>query len=220
MIPASGAGGPGFKSRLSPNYFFNSTTLTIDQSKHIKHQTNKHLTHLSTGCHGLLWCGCGIVELFGTMRAHWTEGMYSALNCTLYGRQQLVDQLSFVQIGVFGFRLDIVFAMGNHDLKDIFDQLPYIEGHPLIIPFDIHWVWQSHGGNIWPRLAKATRNEKELDLYGSCSGLWKPQDIHSKSSPLRIQTPSLTTTTPNLTIFYTMETQRRNGLFHGEVRIL
>ena len=66
--------------------------------------------------------------------------------CTPYGydvrtecvgvQQKIVDHLSFLlQIGVSGFRVDIAFAMWDHDLKVIFDQLPDIAigGRPFIV---------------------------------------------------------------------------------------
>ena len=104
-------------------------------------------------------------------------------------QQKIVEHLSFLlQIGVSGFRMDIAFAMWDHDLKVIFNQLPDIAigGRPFIV-HELYnnkpsWTYTEFGRAIeatyGPRLTKAIRKEKNLELLGSGSGLWKPQDDH------------------------------------------
>ena len=119
--------------------------------------------------------------------------------CTGYGydvktesvrvQQKIVEHLSLLlQIGVSGFRVDVAFAMWDHDLKTIFDQLPDIAigGRPFIV-HELYnnkpsWTYTEFGRGIeatyGQRLTKAIRKDKNLELLGSGSGLWKPQDDH------------------------------------------
>ena len=117
--------------------------------------------------------------------------------CTPYGfdvkteslrvQEKIIEHLStLIEMGVAGFRVDISFAMWEKDLKAIIDQLPDIAigGRPFIVhelynnkPY---WTYTEFGRAIedtyGKRLTKAIRTDRNLQLLGSESGLWKPQD--------------------------------------------
>ena len=117
--------------------------------------------------------------------------------CTPYGfdvktesprvQEKIIEHLStLIEMGVAGFRVDISFAMWEEDLKAIIDQVPDISigGRPFIVhelynnkPY---WTYTEFGRAIedtyGKRLTQAIRTDKNLQLLGSESGLWKPQD--------------------------------------------
>ena len=102
-------------------------------------------------------------------------------------QEKIIEHLStLIEMGVAGFRVDISFAMWEKDLKAIIDQLPDIAigGRPFIVhelynnkPY---WTYTEFGRAIedtyGKRLTQAIRTDKNLQLLGSESGLWKPQD--------------------------------------------
>ena len=104
-------------------------------------------------------------------------------------KQNIVEHLSLLlQIAVSGLRVDIACTMWDRDLRVIFDQLPDVDiGGRLFIVHKLYnnkpsWTYTEFGRPIGatykPRLAKGIRKEKNLELIGSRSGIWKPQDDH------------------------------------------
>ena len=104
-------------------------------------------------------------------------------------KQNIVEHLSLLlQIAVSGLRVDIAFTMWDRDLRVKFDKLPDVDiGGRLFTVHKLYnnkpsWTYTEFGRTIGatykPRLAKAIRKEKNLELIGSRSGIWKPQDDH------------------------------------------